>query len=66
MIANRYNYLDLDPTYRDAHGLPLIRMTFDWQENDHKMSRHITQVVNDIAKVMNPTKMNAAAARTEP
>ena len=24
----RQNYLDLDPTYRDANGLPLLRMTF--------------------------------------
>jgi len=32
----RGNYLDLDPTYRDAYGLPLLRMTFDRRENEHK------------------------------
>jgi gluconate 2-dehydrogenase alpha chain len=32
--ASRLNYLDLDPTYRDAWGLPLLRMTFDFPEND--------------------------------
>ena len=26
----RGHYLDLDPTYRDVNGLPLLRMTFDW------------------------------------
>ena len=28
-VSYRQNYLDLDPTYRDANGLPLLRMTFD-------------------------------------
>ena len=32
----RQNYLDLDPTYRDANGLPLLRMTFDWGDNERK------------------------------
>jgi gluconate 2-dehydrogenase alpha chain len=36
------NYLDLDPTYKDAWGLPLLRMTFDFPENDLKMSAYIT------------------------
>ena len=26
----RGNYLDLDPTYADVYGQPLLRMTFDW------------------------------------
>jgi hypothetical protein len=39
-MAYRDNYLDLDPTYKDVHGQPLLRMTFDL-ENDLKMSlRH--------------------------
>ena len=33
-------YLDLDPTYRDALGQPLLRMTFDFQENERKMGRY--------------------------
>jgi gluconate 2-dehydrogenase alpha chain len=32
-MANRYNYFDLDPTYRNAFGQPLMRMTFDYKEN---------------------------------
>jgi len=35
-VATRSNYLDLDPTYKDAWGLPLLRMTFDFPENDPK------------------------------
>ena len=35
--AHRENYLDLDPTYRDALGRPLVRMTFNFHENDYKL-----------------------------
>jgi gluconate 2-dehydrogenase alpha chain len=66
VMANRYNYYDLDPTYRNVFGQPLMRMTFDYKENEHKMSRHTAQVVNDIAKSLNPTRMNPATARTDP
>ena len=41
--AHRNNYLDLDPTYRDAWGRPLVRMTFDFPENDLRMSRYVTE-----------------------
>src|SRR5882724_1700893 len=47
VAANRYNCFDLDPTYRNAFGLPLMRMTFDYKENEHKMGRHAAQLVND-------------------
>jgi gluconate 2-dehydrogenase alpha chain len=66
VMANRDNYLDLDPTYRNAFGLPLMRMTFDYKDNEHRIGRHAAQVINDIAKSMNPTRMNPATARTEP
>ena len=52
----RSHYLDLDPTYRDAHGLPLIRMTFDWRDNEKKMSAHLTHKAAEIAKAIGPSK----------
>lgn len=51
-VANTRNYLDLDPTYKDAWGLPLLRMTFDFPENDLKMSAYCTGKAMDIAKAM--------------
>jgi len=56
----RGNYLDLDPTYRDAYGLPLLRMTFDFQDNDHKMSAYIANKAAEIGKAMGPSKMNVS------
>jgi gluconate 2-dehydrogenase alpha chain len=66
VMAHRHNYLDLDPTYRNAFGLPLMRMTFDYKDNEHRIGQHAAQVINDIAKSMNPTHLNPAVARTEP
>lgn len=43
------NYLSLDPTYCDAFGLPLVRMTFDFRDNELKMSQFLTQKAGEIA-----------------
>ena len=44
VMANRYNCYDLDPTYRNAFGQPLMRMTFDYKENEHKMGQHAARL----------------------
>jgi gluconate 2-dehydrogenase alpha chain len=51
-VATDYNYLDLDPTYKDAWGLPLLRMTFDFPENDLKMSAYLTGKAAEIGRAM--------------
>jgi len=42
---------DLDPTYRNAFGQPLMRMTFDYKDNEHKMGGHAAQTINTIAQI---------------
>ena len=42
-MAYRDAYMSLDPTYKDSHGLPLLRMTFDWHDNEFKMLAHMGQ-----------------------
>jgi gluconate 2-dehydrogenase alpha chain len=54
VMSYRQNYLSLDPTYKDAHGKPLLRMTFDWQENEFRMTRFVTEKAGDVARAMNP------------
>jgi gluconate 2-dehydrogenase alpha chain len=50
--SSRLNYLDLDPTYKDAWGQPLLRMTFDFPENDIRMSQYIADKVVEIGRAM--------------
>ena len=45
-------YLDLDPTYKDKYGNPLLRMTFDWHDNEHKMSAFLTGKLAEIGHAM--------------
>jgi hypothetical protein len=30
---------DLDPTYKDHCGDPLLRLTLDWRENERQMAQ---------------------------
>ncbi|MGV6477346.1 GMC family oxidoreductase [Azotobacter vinelandii] len=46
----REAYLDLDPAYKDRHGQPLLRMTFDWNRNDIDMANYVTERAIDIMK----------------
>lgn len=54
VMSYRSAFLDLDPTYKDEFGEPLLRMTFDFYENEQKMSRYAMQQVKQIAQAMSP------------
>jgi gluconate 2-dehydrogenase alpha chain len=55
----RGNYIDLDPTYKDRFGRPLMRMTFDFPDNDIRMSSYVNDKLLTIAKAMNPRQIVA-------
>jgi gluconate 2-dehydrogenase alpha chain len=64
-VSQRQNYLDLDPTYRDAWGQPLLRMTFDFPQNDLKMAEYVTAKAVEIGKAMG-AKQVAGSPRKAP
>lgn len=51
-MAYRDVWLDLDPTWKNAWGQPLLRMTFTWHENDIRMNRYVTEKIGPIARAM--------------
>lgn len=57
VMSHRTNYLDLDPTYRDVYGRPLMRMTFDFTDNEHRMSDYLTARATELAKAMKPASI---------
>ncbi|MHB8285193.1 MAG: GMC oxidoreductase, partial [Caulobacteraceae bacterium] len=57
-MAYRNCFLDLDPTYRDAYGDPLLRLTFDWQDNELKLSEYQGEKLKGIAKAMGATSFS--------
>lgn len=58
-MAWKTNSLDLDPTYTDAFGNPLLRMTFDFPENDRRMSEYLTDRAVEIAGLMGARTVHA-------
>lgn len=48
----RHHYLDLDPSYKDAFGLPLLRMTYDFEDQDREMGKFLAEKSAEILKEM--------------
>ncbi len=65
VMAYRQNYLDLDPTYTDAFGRPMMRMTFDYQPNEARQMQFAADKSEEIAKQMG-AKVVAKAVRKPP
>jgi gluconate 2-dehydrogenase alpha chain len=51
-LAYKGNYMDLDPTYKDHFGDPLLRLTLDWRENERRMAEFMTAKAVEIARAM--------------
>lgn len=62
VMSYRGNYMDLDPTYKDTYGRPLLRMTFDYKPNEVKMSRYLTAKLEEIAKAMGGREIKVGQA----
>ena len=45
-------YLDLDPEYKDDNGNALLRVTFDYNDNDRKSAKFIEEKSVEIGKAM--------------
>ncbi len=52
MYSYRDVYLDLDPTYKDRFGRPLLRITIDFHDNELKMSAFLTDKYAEILQKM--------------
>src|SRR5262249_18704836 len=50
--AYRTNYLDLDPTYRDKFGDPLLRMTIDYGDNERRLAAYMNSKLAEIGRAM--------------
>ncbi|KCB25324.1 putative gluconate 2-dehydrogenase flavoprotein [Bordetella hinzii OH87 BAL007II] len=59
-------YLSLDPTYRDAWGLPLLRITYDFPDNDLRMSRFLTARADEIGRAMQGVIRSEPGPRKKP
>lgn len=59
-MSFRDTYLDLDPTYTDPHGRPLLRMTFNWKPNEIAMTQFMKRKIEPMVESMNPTSWTSS------
>jgi gluconate 2-dehydrogenase alpha chain len=58
MYSYRDVYLDLDQTYKDRFGRPLVRITMDFHENELKQNRFLTDRFAEIFQAMGAQQMD--------
>jgi gluconate 2-dehydrogenase alpha chain len=58
-LAYRGNYMDLDPTYKDHFGDPLLRLTLDWRDNERNMAGFANGKAVEIARAMGAREVTA-------
>jgi gluconate 2-dehydrogenase alpha chain len=57
-LAYKSNFMDLDPSYKDHLGDPLLRLTLNWTDNERNMVAFVTAKAAEIAKAMGATAVN--------
>ncbi|WP_341963980.1 GMC family oxidoreductase [Pseudomonas sp. RC10] len=62
-MSYKQHYLSLDPTYKDGFGRPLLRMTFDWHDNEVKASQFLVGKAMEMSKILNPTALSGDAKK---
>lgn len=65
-FAYRNNYLDLDPTYEDKWGDPLLRLTMNWTDADRKQAAFIARKEVAIAQAMGASDISAPLSVNHP
>ncbi len=51
-IAHKENYLSLDSNYKDAYGVPLLQMTYNFTDQDRALHTYISKKATDIMQEM--------------
>jgi gluconate 2-dehydrogenase alpha chain len=57
-LAYKTNCLDLDTTYKDRVGDPLLRLTLDWHDNERRMAEFAQEKGSEIARAMGATEVH--------
>lgn len=55
-LSHKNNYLSLDLTYKDAFGMPLLRLTYNFTDQDRALHKFITDKTAEVAKRMQGVK----------
>lgn len=56
-LAHRDNVIDIDPEHKDAHGVPIPRVTFAFQQNERRLQRHFVSLGEAIMRNTGASKV---------
>jgi gluconate 2-dehydrogenase alpha chain len=56
-LPHKDNVVDLDPSAKDAWGVPLPRVTFDFHQNEHRLHRFMAQIGEKIMRATGANKV---------
>lgn len=55
----KQHHLDLDPTYKDTFGDPLLRMTYDFRKQDQELAKFTSKKAKEILEEMGADHVDA-------
>lgn len=64
-MPHKHNYLSLDPTYKDKYGVPLLRMTYNFTEQDRNLHKFITKKTVEVMERMGAKKTEGGGPLAE-
>ena len=62
-LSYRQNFMDLDPTYTDKFGDPLLRFTLDWTDHEYRQSEYAKEIGLKIASAMGAVQAETLGSR---
>ncbi|WP_146553346.1 GMC family oxidoreductase [Rummeliibacillus sp. SL167] len=63
-IPYKENFLTLDPKYKDAYGVPLLQVNYDFTDQDKKLHKFISAKCGEVLKEMGAKKVEVRAELT--
>ncbi len=50
MVPNEKCFVEIDPDVTDAYGIPVLRVHWEWTDEDHEMVKHMRQTFEEITE----------------
>ncbi|WP_139991098.1 GMC family oxidoreductase [Paenibacillus paridis] len=57
-MSFKHHFIDLDTSYKDVYGDPLLRITFDFEDQDRELAKFMAERCSQIVKEMGADKVD--------
>jgi len=64
-MPHKENFMSLDPTYKDAYGVPLLQLTYNFTDQDKALHKYLSDKSSEIMKEMGAKTVVAANPLTD-